>query len=151
MKLGDKLEVTDLQERLKLLIDGEVFYTSESWSILFSDRYLSKGESPFRVKSKNVSEPAELLTSLKQDWYYPAKTYKVGDTELTDTRVNSTNIHNYKSVFVIDLLESGLVVQHKSQDLRSARILLLANRDLIHSTKEGGVAHGEALLKCSSV
>ena len=80
MKLGKKLDVTDVTVRLKLLIDGAEFYTNKGIKLWFDrDTYKFMCGKVFMHNDKSL---------VLDDWYYPPKEYTINGVTLTDERVD---------------------------------------------------------------
>lgn len=141
MKLGKKLEVTDKKERLKLLIDGEVFYTKLKSKIHYDDRKISEGLSPFRLKGQH------LFGSLDVAWYYLVKTYTINGVELEDNRLSYEESCNSEFIYIAS---AGLNDYYKRDSISGWSVNAMermCDRSLVHSTKESAIAHTKAMIK----
>lgn len=143
MKLGKKLDVTDIYKRLKLLIDGQQFNTVRGENIRFS-------ESSYAFML-NTTQFSHLETSiLCDDWYYPPKEYTINGVTLTDERVfppaliegqtyyvSATSHHNH--AFGVEFLHE--------ENLETMRCH--AAESLLHYTEEAAIAHTNAMIMVS--
>ena len=135
MKIGKKLEITDIKERLKLLIDGEVFYTDDGRKISMDNR------ATFMVNNSYIRDKVKVL---REDWYYPAKTYKINGVELVDERVTDHPMSINPSYYIPAIFESdfyySIYYGHRDFDEALAR-------GLVFKTKEAAIAHAQAMIR----
>lgn len=144
MKLGKKLEVTDIKERLKLLIDGEVFLCLSDSVIKYDD----SDTNPFRIITGQAD--ISLFSScngMGQDWYYPAKTYIINGVELEDNRLSYEEAYNSVSFFVSSAISRNCSTKRAWSDFVSSDIRDMCDSGLIHSTREAAIAHRNAMIK----
>lgn len=141
MKLGKKLEVTDIKERLKLLIDGEVFYTKEGNKIEYMHERFTKGDSPFTVSIGCAPEPLKGIVHV--DWYYPAKTYTINGVELVDERVLVDELFK-GPYFVPNLINRDMFVESNKPGFDP---MIAFSRGLVFRTKEAAIAHAKAMIQ----
>ena len=142
--LGKKLEVTDIKERMKLLIDGEVFYGNGDAKWYF-DSTLHVDENPFRYSDCERWEP--INKTWDSDWYYPAKTYTINGVELVDERMTSSEFKELGEGYLCEAMdiEGGDHVSMASTllfEMESA-----CEKSLMHHTKEAAIAHTKAMIK----
>ena len=143
-RLGDKLDVPDIKDRIKLLVDGQTFFSKDGRIIVMNDFRLTYGEYHFSEVRKCI---------LLQDWYYPALTYTINGVELTDNRVTQIS-KNYKEYYVSDCLDKNYFsyansTYANSNGNTSKSLERLIKRSLLHNTKEAAVLHAKAIMRVS--
>tara|TARA_R110000850_G_scaffold269167_3_gene401031 strand:- start:1415 stop:1852 length:438 start_codon:yes stop_codon:yes gene_type:complete len=144
IKLGKKLKVTDIKERMKLLIDGEVFYT------------VAGGKIEFESSNKNFMFDEEHFChvddeSLNDHWFCPAKTYTINGVELVDERFAGIDLESSRDGYISNPSCSEYYKEatyDKAYD--KIAIELLMTRNLVHRTKEAAIAHTQAMIKVQS-
>lgn len=134
MKLGEKLKVTDIKERMKLLIDGEVFYSTDEERIEFANFMFYVGGDIFDQVGEQY---------LNDNWYYPAKTYTINGVELIDERYVYGNVKKIKVVYISDPIRDDLYYAATFCDVYSGK----CERSLVHRTKEAAIAHAKAMIR----
>lgn len=146
MKLGKKLEVTDIKERLKMLIDGEVFLLKDGSHVFFDESDFEEGIHPFR-NALSGSNSCNASLAMDLGWYYPANTYTINGVELEDNRLSYEEIVNINSVFISDPTFEDMVDVISIEGLSERVVKHLCDNSLVHSDSEAAIAHTKAMVR----
>jgi hypothetical protein len=138
VKLGNKLEVTDIKERMKLLIDGEVF-TDDSGFLIYYEDFGFCFDGP-------VFEDLNEKTALK-NWYYPAKTYTINGVELVDERIDYVEAKKRSGIFVSDIENTSMYKYLRAEETNDSYLVTMCIKSLVHFRKEAAIAHTKAMIR----
>lgn len=138
-RLGDKLDVPDIKDRIKLLVDGQTFFSKDGRIIVMNDFRLTYGQYHFSEVRKCI---------LLQNWYYPAPTYTINGVELTDNRIKEVK-PNDKGGYMADCCQSSYFTHYRNTDNNIVYLKEIAKRNLLHKTQEAAVLHAKAIMKVS--
>jgi len=149
MKIGKQLKDTNYTEKLNLLLNKEVFLTGTGQLIYYSQYHFLKSEPPFRITTepyKVLGQETCPLNTTQFKWFYPAKTYFIGNVELEDLRLTFAACPSAGKVYVADPTYEKLCFSIEVECSDEGNLRLMCERNLVHKTEEAAITHARTTM-----